>query len=142
MPFVIDASIAACWALRDEQHPYADAARERVANDPGLAPSLWWFEIRNIIVIKERKNRITERDSAAFLGWMNRLGIALDRSPDSSELLRLARKHKLTIYDTAYLELSIRTRVPLATLDQDLANAAKAEGVPVVGDTTASDLYP
>ena len=136
MPFVIDASIAACWALRDEQHSYADAARERLVNDPGFAPSLWWFEIRNIIVVKERRNRITERDSAAFLSWMTRLGIAMDRSPDSSELLRLARKHKLTVYDTAYLELAIRTRVPLATLNQDLANAAKAEGVPIIGETT------
>jgi predicted nucleic acid-binding protein len=139
MSFVIDASIAACWALRDEQHPHADAARERIANDPGLAPSLWWFEIRNILVIKERTNRITEADSTTFLSWMTRLGIELDRSADSSELLRLARKHKLTAYDAAYLELAMRIRVPLATLDRNLSTAAKAEGVPVIGATAAPE---
>jgi predicted nucleic acid-binding protein len=142
MPFVVDASIAACWALRDEQHLAADAARDRIANDPVFVPSLWWFEIRNIIVIKERKQRITEADSSVFLSWMDRLGISLDRSPDSSELLRLARKHNLTAYDAAYLELAMRIRVPLATLDKDLVTAAAAERVPLIGAKAESQAYP
>jgi predicted nucleic acid-binding protein len=136
VPFVIDASITACWAMRDEQHPFADAARERIVNDSAIAPSLWWFEIRNIMIVNERRNRITERDATTFLDWMSRLGIALDRSPDSSDLVRLARKNTLTIYDAAYLELAIRSRIPLATLDRKLADAARAEGVAVIGEST------
>ncbi len=139
MPFVVDASIAACWALRDEQHPFADAARTRVADDSAIAPVLWWFEIRNIIVVKERVGRITEADATTFLDWMTRLGISLDRSPESSELLRLARKHKLTAYDAAYLELAMRQRIPLATLDKNLAGAAEAEGVTLVGAQSESE---
>lgn len=42
MPFVIDASIAACWAFRDEDHPLAALALERMRSDEALAPSLWW----------------------------------------------------------------------------------------------------
>lgn len=135
MPFVLDASVAACWALRDEQHKYADLARERIISDPAMAPSLWWFEIRNILVVKERVDRITETESAIFLGWMNRLGIELDHAPQSSEVLRLARKYKLTVYDAAYLELAERRGSPLATLDTHLASAANAEGVKVIGET-------
>lgn len=31
MPFVLDASIVACWALDDEDHPVADLALEAAA---------------------------------------------------------------------------------------------------------------
>jgi len=34
------------------------------------------------------------------------------------------------VYDAAYLELTRRYELPLATLDGDLRKAAQAEGVP------------
>lgn len=33
--------------------------------------------------------------------------------------------HGLTVYDAAYLDLAIRLRLPLATLDDDLRREAK-----------------
>jgi len=48
--------------------------------------------------------------------------------------MALARRHRLTVYDAAYLELAQREGVPLATLDGALAAAARAEGVPVLGE--------
>jgi predicted nucleic acid-binding protein len=45
----------------------------------------------------------------------------------------LAHRHRLTLYDAAYLELAQRRRLPLATLDSDLRAAAMAEGVPLLG---------
>src|SRR5271170_3087420 len=120
MPFVLDASVAGSWALRDEQNPHADAARQRILSDHAVAPSLWWFEIRNIIVVKERMKRITEADSAIFLSWMVRLKVALEPLPESGEVLQLARKHELTVYDAVYLELARRNGIPLATLDKEL----------------------
>ena len=50
--------------------------------------------------------------------------------------MTLARHRRLTVYDAAYLELALRHAVPLATLDQALANAARAEGVAVIGHST------
>jgi predicted nucleic acid-binding protein len=44
----------------------------------------------------------------------------------------LARKHKLSIYDAAYLELAVAQKLVLATLDDGLAKAAKAEGILVL----------
>lgn len=41
MPFVLDASIAACWAFEDEDHPAAAAALERIGTDEARVPSLW-----------------------------------------------------------------------------------------------------
>ena len=54
--------------------------------------------------------------------------------PSEHGVLTLARRHRLTFYDAAYLELAVREALPLATLDQALATAARAEGVPLVGD--------
>ncbi len=44
----------------------------------------------------------------------------------------LCRKHGLTAYDAAYLEIAIRGGYPLATADEDLRRAAAAEGVQVL----------
>jgi predicted nucleic acid-binding protein len=49
--------------------------------------------------------------------------------PDDNRVLELARKHQLTFYDAAYLELAARERLPLATLDKQLAGAARLEGI-------------
>lgn len=133
MPFVLDASIAACWAFDDENHPIAAAAFERIRTDEARAPSLWWFEMRNVLLVNERRGRISEADTTGFLRDLSRLGVTLDQSPDEGELLRLARRHNLTAYDAGYLELARRNALPLATLGADLASAARAEGLTLLG---------
>lgn len=133
MPFVLDASIAACWAFDDEDHPAAALALERVREDDVLVPGIWWFEVRNMLIVNERRGRITEGDTAAFLRGLSRLGIAIDRSPDEGVVLALARRHGLTVYDASYLELSLREGLALATLDGDLARAARAERQVLLG---------
>ena len=50
-----------------------------------------------------------------------------------SGTLRLCDRFGLTSYDAAYLEVALRRRLPLATLDGDPARAAEAENVPLVG---------
>lgn len=45
----------------------------------------------------------------------------------------MAERRRLTLYDAAYRELAQRRRLPLATLDRELATVATAEGVPVLG---------
>ncbi len=58
MPFVLDASIAACWAFDDEDHPTAVLALERIRGDASRVPSLWWFEVRNTLIVQERRGRL------------------------------------------------------------------------------------
>jgi predicted nucleic acid-binding protein len=60
--------------------------------------------------------------------------IRLDGEPIEGALLELARRHQLTVYDAAYLELAQRKNFSLATLDRALASAARAEGVSLIGD--------
>jgi hypothetical protein len=85
MPFVLDASIAGCWAFDDEDHPVAAVALERVRTDEARVPSLWWFEVRNTPIVNERRGRLTERDTAAFLRGLVGLPVTLDRSPKEGD---------------------------------------------------------
>jgi predicted nucleic acid-binding protein len=133
MPFVLDVSIAACWAFQDEDHPYATVAFARIRGDEAIVPSLWWFEVRNALVINERRKRITESQTSIFLRDLSRFLMRVDRLPEEAQLLYLARTHRLSVYDAAYLELAQRERIPLATLDVKLAAAAHAENVPLIG---------
>ena len=117
------------WVLRDEQSTQADAALEQVAEIGGIAPALWWVEVRNVLVIAERRGRLTQEDTAAAVQAIDALCIHLDHAPDNASLLQLARTHGLSAYDALYLELAIRQQRPLATLDRKLSAAAQAEGI-------------
>lgn len=132
MPFVLDASIPACWALQDEEDPRASAAFARIRSDEAVVPSLWWFEIRNILVVSERRKRITESDTGIFLRDLARLRVRIDREPEEGVVLKLARVHGLSVYDASYLELALREALPVATLDAELRAAARAEACQLI----------
>lgn len=87
-----------------------------------------------MLLVNERRGRISEADTAGFLHDLLRLGVTLDRSPNEGELLRLARRYRLTVYDASYLELARRDGLALATLDAELARAARAEDLTLIGD--------
>jgi predicted nucleic acid-binding protein len=133
MPFVLDASVAACWAFDDEDHPIAALALENIRSEEARVPGIWWFEVRNTLIVNERRGRLTEGDTSAFLRSLARLGVSIDRSHDEERILTLARRHQLTVYDASYLELAQREAMPLATLDADLARAATAEQLKLLG---------
>jgi predicted nucleic acid-binding protein len=128
MPFIVDASVTAAWLMPDENHPLATRTFELLADDHAAAPALWWFEVRNLLIVNERRGRLDSERTRRGLSLLGGLQIDLDRSPDEADILRLARVQRLTVYDAAYLELSLRLELPLATLDATLAGAARAEG--------------
>jgi predicted nucleic acid-binding protein len=132
MRLVLDASVAACWAFADEDHPIATLTLERLRTEEANAPSLWWFELRNTLIVSERRKRLTEKDSNHFLHDLTKLGVQLDHSPIDADVLRLARTHHLSVYDASYLELALRRACPLATLDKALRKAAKSAGVALI----------
>ncbi len=133
MPFVLDASVAVAWAFADEDHPDATLALERLQSGPARVPSLWWFELRNASLVNGRRGRFTEAGTTGFLRDLNRLAISVDRSPDEATLLALARRHRMTVYDAAYLELARREGLPLASVGAALRGAVTASGVPLIG---------
>jgi predicted nucleic acid-binding protein len=132
MAFVLDASVSACWAFSEEDHPVADAAFRCVQTEEAVVPALWWFEVRHIFIVNERRGRIQERETEIFLRALAQFRIRTDREPEEDGVLRMARMQGLTVYDAAYLELAYREKLPLATLDRRLGDAARLVGVKLV----------
>jgi predicted nucleic acid-binding protein len=134
--FVIDASTVLAWCFEDEGGPEADALIERVAAVGAAVPGLWALEIANGLVSGERRGRIKAADSAAFVSMIEELPIDADPATGARalhETMSLAREHRLSAYDAAYLELAMRLRLPLATGDRSLRAAAKRVGVDLLG---------
>jgi predicted nucleic acid-binding protein len=129
MAFVLDASVAAVWALADESSIVADAATDRMREEIALVPPLWWYEVRNLLVINERRQRMTMQDSAHYLELLSSFPIQFDSIEDDQMIFRFARQYRLSFYDAAYLAVAQRNRAPLATIDKDLRDAALAAGV-------------
>ena len=132
MAFVLDASVTIVWAMKDEAHPLADLVLKQLDMEEALVPAIWWYEVRNILVINERRKRISESDASKFLRDLVDFPIRMTDISDHSDLLKLARQFGISVYDAAYLELAIRERIPLATLDKALRTAAQAANVPLL----------
>jgi predicted nucleic acid-binding protein len=130
MPFVIDASITAAWLLPDEKNSLAEQCLDAFESDHALVPGIWRYETRNLMLIAERRQRLSPQETQAALEVVARYPIHQDTVPEEAAIVRLARKHALTFYDAAYLELALRRGVPLATLDARLGRAARAETIP------------
>lgn len=128
MPIVVDPSAVLAIAMTDEAAEFADAVLEAIQQTGALAPLLFWYELRNVLVVSERRGRIAEEKSAAFLELVSGLPIELVRPPAEGGTMALARRHRLSVYDAAYLELSIRAGASLATLDSGLRKAAAKAG--------------
>jgi predicted nucleic acid-binding protein len=130
---IVDASVTLPWCFIDEATPFTNGLLDRVRNgEEAAVPAHWPVEVLNGLLKAQRRGRISDTDVRQFLVMLGSLPILVEQYYDTSylESLRvLARKHNLTSYDTAYLELAQQYSLPLATLDQDLRAAAIAEGV-------------
>lgn len=134
--FVLDASTVLTWCFPDEKAQKAQEISERIAGgDTVIVPAFWLHEVLNALLVGERRNRLTSELTQAFTADLNRLPVDIDvatREIVFNTTQALCRKHGLTTYDAAYLEIAIRGGYPLATADEDLRRAAVAEGVQIV----------
>ncbi len=133
MPIVIDNSVYLAWCMSDEDAPLADKAMSRVIEEGGVVPGIWWYELRNALLMNERRGRISRQQVADTLVDSQSLGISVDGGHDETLVLELARQFELTIYDAAYIEVAHRRSMPLATLDVRLRQAAETVGIAIVG---------
>lgn len=132
--FVVDASVSAAWFLADEATSYTEAALEATADAEVWVPALWQLEVGNLLLGAQRRRRITEAKRRELVAAAAALRLRVDREPVSMvHLDELAATHGLSAYDAAYLELALRRRVALASLDQALIRAMAKVGVPGAG---------
>ena len=132
---VLDVSLSCAWCFADEASEAAWAILSRLQSAPAHVPSLWLWETANVLIQAERRGRITAAAMRTFLELLEALPIRIDHASTATvwhDTLSLARAHRLTSYDAAYLELALRLGLPLASRDQALQAAARLEGVPLL----------
>lgn len=121
-------------ALVDEEHSsFVSKVLFGRLEDALIAPSLLPLEIASVLQKKWRQGKITLPQRAAIVEGL--LGLGLELQPASGwedlAVLTLCDRHGLTPYDGAYLLLAIEEGAAVASLDKDLARAARAEGLSV-----------
>lgn len=135
--FVIDNSVVMAWCFKDETSQYADHILDRLEDSTGFVPSIWPLEVSNVLLVAERKKRISEAGSTRIIALLSDLPIIVEQEPPErmiKEIFTLARKHKLSSYDASYLDLAMRKGLPIATLDKNLLAAAKRSKVLILSD--------
>lgn len=129
---VLDASVATAWLLDDEVDQQAAATLERIRAEGALVPRLWHYEVRNALLVAQRRGRLRVDSITRRLESLTRLPIQTDGEADLQAAMELAIAHGLSFYDAMYVELARRRNLALATLDRGLARAVRAEGLDVV----------
>mgnify|MGYP001495002411 FL=1 len=139
MSFVLDTSVTMRWFFGDgkpQELSYAGKVLDAMKDANALVPVTWGLEVANVIAKAEAKGLVTEARSGAFLEMLGGVDIEVDAATFAhalSDTLQLARRYKLSAYDASYLELALRSGIPLATLDEDLQKAARKAGVKKFG---------
>lgn len=133
--FVLDNSVAMRWLMpsnKKADQAYADKILRGFVDHRAVVPTLWHIEAISVLLNCEKHDEITDNDVARFLGFIEHLDIQTDTYTSFqafNRTINVARKFNLSGYDASYLELALREDLPLATLDKDLAKAAKKAGV-------------
>ena len=130
---VIDGSLVVSWFLDDEQSEYGQEVRSQIPGaDLVSVPAHWMLEVTNALLVAERRRRIDPASVNHAVGILRQMPIRTDTETGEQagrQTLELARRHALSIYDAAYLELALRLGAALGSLDEQLKAAAKDRGV-------------
>lgn len=131
--FVLDCSLAASWCVDDE---IGDATEEILdglgRGDSAIAPALWVWEINNALLEAERRGRLEAATRHEQLALLKTLPIEIEETAHRyawADAVHLAKAHRLSVYDAAYLEMALRLGLALGTLDKDLRRAGEKSRV-------------
>ena len=130
--FVLDCSATLPWVFASEATAATRALQDDLARDgKAWVPALWHLELGNVLLGAKRKGVLDQAGIEKFLSTLALYEIEVDGETMSlawSKTIGLAESHGLTVYDAAYLELSLRKGLPLASLDEPLRKAMRQAG--------------
>ena len=133
--FVVDNSVVMSWCFKDETNKYADAILHKLSEARAVVPSIWPLEVVNVLLVAERRKRLSEADSTRFITLLTQLPIIVEQErPENmmKELLTFARANNLSSYDASYLDLAMKRGYPIATSDNKLIQAARKIDVQIL----------
>jgi predicted nucleic acid-binding protein len=131
--FVADASVAIAWVHPAQATSETEAMLDRlVAGDSLVVPALWPLAVANALTILRRWRKLTPDEARSAIEIIRELPAVIDHEAATiafTRLFDLAPEHELTIYDASYIELAARRRLPLASNDVRMKQAAIRSGV-------------
>ncbi|MCD6397035.1 MAG: type II toxin-antitoxin system VapC family toxin [Spirochaetaceae bacterium] len=132
--FVIDNSVVMAWCFEDESSLYSDDVLGNLEFSTGFVPAIWPLEVSNVLLVAERKGRISEAGVTRFITLLDQLPIVVEQESPSrmfKEIFALGREYNLSSYNASYLDLAMRKGLPIATLDKKLITAANHCQIPL-----------
>jgi predicted nucleic acid-binding protein len=123
---VLDASMAISWLLNEPGSP-ASELNEVLTTNRVTVPGHWPVEIGNALLMAVRRKRIDPGHLAQISAELARLDVAIEppiEMDQLSALIEFAENQGLTLYDAAYVHLSMTSHSTLATLDEAMRKAA------------------
>lgn len=127
---MVDASVTMAWCFADEASAGADTVLDRLETEEAVVPPVWPLEVANVLLVAERRGRLSEAQAARFVELLEQLPISVDDArTDVEAILGIGRRHQLSSYDASYLVLAARLGAPLATMDSRLGEAAERAGI-------------
>jgi predicted nucleic acid-binding protein len=133
---VLHSSVARAWVYADETTSTMLELFDEIRIHGAWVPGLWRWEIANVLHLNVRRGRHDAEFRDGAVATLAMLPLKVDAEADRqvwATALRLAERYGLTVYDSAYLEIAARRKIPLATLDRQLREAAVKEGVAFLG---------
>ena len=131
----MDNSVVMAWCFDDEDNGYADDILGSLEKATTKVPSIWPLEVGNVLLVAQRRLRLTEADGMRFLALLSALPIQVVQETPArmlKEILALAREMSLSTYDASYLDLAMREGLPIASQNEALLQAAGRCHVPVL----------
>ena len=118
MTAIIDTNVVAYLLLGTERF-VAESRRFMSEVSQGLAPALWEAELANVVWMAIRQGVMTPEEGPRRLALATRLGIysVPSRTLWQGALVR-AVSSGVAVYDTLFVELAVREKLPLATFDR------------------------
>jgi predicted nucleic acid-binding protein len=133
---VLDVSVTVAWFVPDENTSISQQVLHRVAEHGAVVPLIWPVEVGNALTMAVRRGRMLSSQRLEALQHLATLQLSSDDQTLGriwGDALDLADRFRLTLYDACYLELALRLRLPLASLDRELRAAGQKAGLELLG---------
>jgi predicted nucleic acid-binding protein len=134
--YVLDSSFCGAFIMPDEDSQKVNQFFTVAAEDSLLhVPTLFWFEISNLLSTAIKRQRIKMDDIDKLLELLPQAKFTTDFTVGtaySKTTALFAAKYGLTSYDASYLELAVRKGAIVGTLDTALSRACNEAGIQTI----------
>ena len=134
MPFVLANSVVTGWYIGAQATDYTQSIATRLETDRAVVPALWQLEFTNVLKTACTRGKLSLGAARDIVAVIDALPIDIDAgtTPGPRQLLEIAMRYDLSSYDATYLELALRSHLPIASQDTKLRAAALQAGLVVL----------